>query len=57
MQRPSETPVLDSPRAPDTANEKQAGNLDQLAEALSKARAAAAERALQEHVNQHGCKV
>ena len=37
----------------------QAGNVDQLAEVLSKARAAerAAERALQEHINQHGCKI
>jgi len=43
----------------DTANERQAGNVDQLAEVLSKARAAerAAERALQEHINQHGCKI
>jgi hypothetical protein len=42
----------------DMATERQAGNLDHLAEVLLKARAAerAAERALQEHINQHGCK-
>lgn len=41
----------------DMANEKQADNVGQLGDVLSKATAAerAAERALQEHIEQHGC--
>ena len=43
----------------DLANENQAGNVDQLTDVLSKATAAerAALRTLQEHINQHGCKI